>query len=98
MPTAKSLVSKSATACNKVLLAAFLVAAPTAGCSQKTETPQQHLTKANAAIENDHLVEAEKEYREVLRLAPTDAVALRQLGILYLDQGQLRQALPLLKR
>ena len=34
----------------------------------------------------------------MLRLAPEDPAALRQLGILYLEQGQIRQAYPLLKR
>src|SRR5215472_184811 len=98
MPAAKSLVSKSATACNIVLVAALLVAALTAGCSQKTETPQQHLAKANVAFEKGRFTEAEGEYREVLRAAPSDADAQRQLGLLYLEQGQVRQALPLLKR
>jgi tetratricopeptide (TPR) repeat protein len=78
---------------------AIVLATVGAGCSkQNVDTPEQHLTKANAALENDHLVEAEKEYREVLRLAPNDPVAQRQLAIIYLDQGQLRQAFPLLQR
>ena len=38
---------------------------------------------------------AEKDYREVLRLMPTDQVALR---LIYFDQGQLIQAYPLLKQ
>ena len=44
------------------------------------------------------MVEAEKGYREVLRLRPDDPVAQRQLGIIYFDQGQLQQAYPLLKK
>ena len=68
------------------------------GCSQKTETPQQHLSKANVAFEKGQFVEAEQEYREVLRVAANDSVAQRQLGLLYYEQGQARQALPLLKR
>ena len=42
--------------------------------------------------------QAEKGYREVLRLRPDDPVAQRQLGIIYFDQGQLQQAYPLLKK
>jgi tetratricopeptide (TPR) repeat protein len=97
MSAAKSLVSKSATARN-IAFVALLMAGLTAGCSQKTETPQQHLSKANLAFEKGQFVEAEKEYREVLRVAPSDSVAQRQLGLLYFEQGQIRQALPLLKR
>ena len=50
------------------------------------------LSRADVVI-YDYLVSP-----EVLRLAPNNPVAQRQLGILYFDQGQLRQAFPLLKR
>src|SRR3954462_11972335 len=96
MPAAKLVVWKSAIPC-KALLAALLVTALMGGCSQKSETPQQHLSKANLAFEKGQFVEAEQEYREVLRVAPSDPIAQRQLGLLYLEQGQIRQALPLLK-
>jgi len=98
MPAVKSDVSKAATARSIAFLAVLLSAALVGGCSQKTETPQQHLSKANAAFEKGQFVEAEQEYREVLRVAPNDSVAQRQLGLLYFEQGQARQALPLLKR
>ena len=54
--------------------------------------------KSESRIRRGQLVEAEQEYREVLRVAPSDSVAQRQLGLLYFEQGQIRQALPLLKR
>ena len=38
------------------------------------------------------------EYREALRLAPEDPTALRQLGGIYVEQGQMLQAYPLLKK
>src|SRR5690348_15428765 len=98
MRAAISLVSKRAPAVKITFFAALSVTALMSGCSQKTETPQQHLSKANAAFEKGQLVEAEQQYREVLRAAPTDAVAQRQLASLYFAQGQIRQALPLLKR
>lgn len=97
MPAANFVVWKSATACNIAFVAALSVVVLTAGCS-KTETPQQHLSKATLAFEKGQFVEAEHEYREVLRVAPSDAMAQRQLGLLYFEQGQIRQALPLLKR
>jgi tetratricopeptide (TPR) repeat protein len=78
---------------------ALALAGLAASCSKdQAETPEQHLTKANAAYEKGQLLAAEQQYREVLRLAPSDAVAQRQLGSLYFEQGQIRQALPLLKR
>lgn len=98
MPAAKSVLSKRATAHAIAFLAPLLVTAVLGGCSQKTESPQQHLSKANSAFEKGQFIEAEQEYREVLRTAPSDPVAQRQLGLLYFEQGQIRQALPLLKR
>jgi tetratricopeptide (TPR) repeat protein len=99
MSTAEFLVpARSAPRKAAIGLALFL-AALSAGCSKpQADTPEQPLTKANDALEKDRLIEAEKEYREVLRLAPKDPVALRQLGTIYFEQGQLRQALPLLKQ
>jgi tetratricopeptide (TPR) repeat protein len=38
------------------------------------------------------------DYRKVLSQAPEDQAALRRLGIIYLDQGQIVQAYPLLKK
>jgi tetratricopeptide (TPR) repeat protein len=35
---------------------------------------------------------AQNEYRDVLALAPEDPAVLRQLGVIYFEQGQLRQA------
>jgi tetratricopeptide (TPR) repeat protein len=69
-----------------------------ASCSKDEPTPEQFLSRANEAFAAQKLVEAEKGYREVLRLRPDDPVAQRQLGILYFDQGQLQQAYPLLKK
>src|SRR5690349_10878867 len=86
---------RSTTALGLVLALAGL----TGGCSkQQADTPEQHLTKANSALDKGQLRDAEKEYREVLRLAPNDPVAQRKLAIIYLEQGQLRQSFPLLKK
>lgn len=98
MPVSKLVVSKRSSAGKIAVLATLLLAVGMGGCSQKTDTPQQHLSKANVAFDKGQLAEAEHEYREVLRLASSDPVAQRQLGLLYFEQGQLRQALPLLKR
>src|SRR6476660_5301917 len=80
------------------LLALSIAALAIAGCSEKAPTKDQILSRANEAFAVQRYNEAEKDYREVLRLAPDDPVAMRRLGILYYDQGQLTQAYPLLKK
>ena len=70
----------------------------TGGCAKGEDSKEQHLSRANDYLAAEQYDKAEKEYRDVLRLAPDDPTALRQLGIIYLDQGQIRQAYPLLKK
>lgn len=80
------------------LFALSIAALAIAGCSEKAPTKDQILSRANEAFAAQKYSQAEKDYREVLRLAPDDAAAMRRLGILYYDQGQLTQAYPLLKK
>jgi len=80
------------------VLALSIAALAIAGCSEKAPTKDQILSRANEAFAAQRYVQAEKDYREVLRLAPDDPVAMRRLGILYFDQGQIIQAYPLLKK
>jgi tetratricopeptide (TPR) repeat protein len=68
------------------------------GCSQDEASKDQLLSRADAAFAAGQYDKAEKEYRELLRLAPEDPTALRQLGSLYTDQGKIVQAYPLLKK
>jgi tetratricopeptide (TPR) repeat protein len=75
-----------------------LVAVASTACSKEEPTKDQLLSRAQGYFAADQYDKAEKEYREVLRLAPGDPVAERQLGIIYYDQGQLLQAYPLLKK
>src|SRR5262245_22495032 len=79
----------------RLTLALCLVLA-TAACSKKP-TKEQLLSRADAARAAEQYDKAEKEYREVLRLAPDDPAALRELTTIYLDQGQLAQAYPLIQ-
>ena len=74
-----------------------IIAIASFGCA-KEDNKDQHLARANDYLAAEQFDKAEKEYREVLRLAPEDAAALRQLGAIYLDQGQIIQAYPLLKK
>jgi tetratricopeptide (TPR) repeat protein len=68
------------------------------GCAKGEDTKEQYLARANDYFAAGQYDKAEKEYREVLRLAPEDPVALQKLGVIYLDQGQVIQAYPLLKK
>src|SRR5262245_24848458 len=80
------------------LIFASLVCCASAGCSKGEPTKDQLLSRAKDAFAAGQYDNAEKEYRAVLRLAPEDPAALRQLGIIYLDQGQNPQANRALKR
>jgi tetratricopeptide (TPR) repeat protein len=82
----------------RTLLALSIAALAVAGCSDKAPTKDQILSRANEALAAHRYAQAEKDYREVLRLSPDDPVALRRLGTLYSDQGQFVQAFPLLKK
>src|SRR5882672_3920744 len=80
------------------VFALSIAALAIAGCSEKGPTKDQILSRANDALAAQRYIQAEKDYREVLRLAPDDLSAMRRLGILYYDQGQIAQAYPLLKK
>jgi tetratricopeptide (TPR) repeat protein len=69
-----------------------------AGCSKGGPTKDQILARANEAVAAEQYDKAVKDFREVLRLSPSDPMALRQLGIIYHDQGQIIQAYPVLKQ
>jgi putative PEP-CTERM system TPR-repeat lipoprotein len=75
-----------------------LLALVAAGCSKGEPTTDQILARANEALAAEQYDKAEKDFREVLRRTPADPMALRQLGIIYHDQGQIIQAYPLLKQ
>jgi tetratricopeptide (TPR) repeat protein len=77
-----------------LLIAALAIA----GCSEKAPNKDEILSRANEALAAQRYIQAEKDYREILRRAPDDQGAMRQLGTLYYDQGQIAQAYPLLKK
>src|SRR5262249_47024970 len=84
--------------CRKLVFVFPLVAIASFGCAKEEDNKDQHLSRANDYLAAEQYDKAEKEYRDVLRLAPEDPAALRQLGNIYLDQGQILQAYPLLKK
>jgi len=69
-----------------------------AGCSKGGPTKDQILARANEALAAEQYDKAAKDFQEVLRLSPSDPIALRQLGIIYYDQGQIIQAYSALKQ
>jgi len=76
-----------------------LLALLAAGCSKGGgPTKDEILSRANDALAAEQYDNAVKDFREVLRLSPADPMALRQLGIIYHDQGQIIQAYLLLKQ
>ena len=68
------------------------------GCSKEADSKQARLSRANEYFASDQYEAAEREYREVLRLDPSQPEALRQLGIIYQEQGQWVQSYPFLKK
>jgi tetratricopeptide (TPR) repeat protein len=99
--TPVNLVTRSTTLprIRRLVFALSLVAFASTGCAkQEEETKEKHLSRANEYVRAEQYDKAEKEYREVLRIAAEDLAALRQLAFIYLDQGQLLQAYPLLKK
>jgi tetratricopeptide (TPR) repeat protein len=82
----------------QLIFALCLVAIASVGCSKEQPNKDQLLSRANDAFAAGEYSKAESGYRDVLRLAPDDPAALRQLGIIFLDQGQIPQAHLTLKK
>jgi tetratricopeptide (TPR) repeat protein len=82
----------------RLIFALCLAGVANAGCSKDEPTKDELLSRAEAAFAAGQYDKAEMDYRKVLSLAPEDPAALHQLGIIYVDQGQIVQAYPLLKK
>src|ERR1700704_2402642 len=82
----------------QLIFALSLVVVASAGCSKEEPSKDQLLSRAKEAFAAEQYDKAQKEYQDILQLAPNDPTAVRQLGIIYFDQGQIRQAYPLLKQ
>src|SRR5215813_191771 len=98
---ATSVTSKITTAgCRhlRLIFVLCLAGVANAGCSRDQPTKEELLSRAEAAFAAGQWDKAEMDYRKVLSVAPEDPAALRQLGIIYVDQGQILQAYPLLKK
>src|SRR5256885_2325421 len=82
----------------RLVFALCLAGVAIAGCAKDEPTKDELLSRAEAAFAAGQWDKAEMDYRKVLSLAPEDQAALRQLGIIYVDQGQIVQAYPVLKK
>src|SRR5262249_30040258 len=82
----------------RLIFALCLAGVASAGCSKDEPTKEELLSRAEAAFAAGQYDKAEMDYRKVLSLAAEDLAALRQLGTIYVDQGQIMQAYPLLKK
>jgi tetratricopeptide (TPR) repeat protein len=82
----------------RLIFGLCLAAITSAGCSKDEPTKDELLSRAEAAFAAGEYREAEMDYRKVLSRAPEDLAALRQLGSMYVDQGQIIRAYPLLRK
>src|SRR4051812_17109920 len=67
-------------------------------CSKQELSKDQLLARADEAFAAQKYIEAEKNYRNVLRVSSEEPTALARLATIYYEQGQLPQAYPLLKK
>ncbi len=80
-----------------VLVATCLVVS--AGCARSPEAKKaRHLERGEKFLARKAYKDAVIEYRNVLRLEPTNAVAIRNLGLAHYQVGELRDAFPYLKK
>ena len=81
-----------------LLLALSIIAGASTACSKGEASREQVLSRADDYLAAGQYAKAEADYRNVLRRAPNDPAATGRLGILYYEQGELLQALPLLRQ
>ena len=62
-------------------------------CFSAEETAQSHFQRASKLAEQGHLNEAEHEYKVGLKLAPDSADAYNNLGVIYFQRQDFKQAI-----
>jgi tetratricopeptide (TPR) repeat protein len=81
--------------CSSTFLTLGLVLLIGSGCTNEIRK-NHHLDRGNNEFRALHYDRAEIEYLKVLQVAPLNPVAIRQLGLIYQDEGRLPQAHALL--
>ena len=70
-----------------------------AGCSRSPEAKKaRHLERGEKFFARKDYKDAVIEYKNVLRLEPANAVAIRKLGLAHYQSGELQEAFPYLRR
>ena len=69
------------------LLCAFAIVLFATGCSRSAKV-DRHLARGQKFFKAEEYTKAEIEFLNVIRLEPTNAVALRDLGLSYYQQGR----------
>lgn len=80
--------------CAAVAAVSFLCAA---GCS-KTSKLERHISRADGYFAEADYAKAEIEYRNALRLSPSNTYAMGRIGTIFLEVGQIPQAFMALAR
>jgi tetratricopeptide (TPR) repeat protein len=78
----------------RILISCSVLAA---GCSPQAQKAR-HLSRAEKYLEKQKQQEAVIEYMNVLRMDPTNQVAIRKSGLTLFDMGELRASYPYLQR
>lgn len=78
-------------------LIALTVVFAGAGCSKQAKSAR-HLNEANRYFAAEDYDKAEVEYKNAFQADPNNADAIGRLGVIYLEQGRMAQALPYLRR
>src|ERR1043166_9985465 len=79
------------------LLCLLLILFSLTGCTKKSKKPL-HLSRADSYFKKGQNEKARIEYLNVLRLDPTNAIAIRQIGEIYYNQGEIRPAFTYLNK
>ena len=86
------------TLCTVVLIAGLGVAVG-AGCARSPEAKKaRHLERGDKFLARKDYKDAVIEYRNVLRIEPSNAVAIRNLGLAHYQAGELNDAFPFLHK
>jgi tetratricopeptide (TPR) repeat protein len=83
----------------RVLLLVVIAAVAGTSCSRSPEAQKaRHLERGEKFFARKDYKDAIIEYRNVLRIEPTNAVAIRRLGLAHYQTGQFRDAFPYLRK
>src|ERR671925_778431 len=83
----------------RVLMLVVIAVVASTSCSRSPEAQKaRHLERGEKFFARKDYKDAIIEYRNVLRLDPNNALAIRRLGLAHYETGQLRDAVPFLRK